>query len=258
MSATFSLALASVVLAIAITTVMDASGYTLFSALPLLPLTLLFWSLARLSRREIGLTGGTGAAYAWGLAYPASVLGSITLIALIAGAVDTAGTDWNEAILNIGLMSTTGVVMVMLTEEGFFRGWLWGALKRGGWPQTKVLVWTTIAFVVWHISAITLDTGFDVPAAEVPVYLINVTLLGAVWGLTRMISGSIVPAAVSHAVWNGLDYPLYGFGEEAGALGIEQTHIFGPEVGVLGIAFNAIFVAVFWRWCAKTARAATR
>jgi hypothetical protein len=30
-------------------------------------------------------------------------------------------------------------------------------------------------------------------------------------------------------------YPLFGFGEKAGALGIEQTHIYGPEVGLLGL-----------------------
>ena len=63
-----------------------------------------------------------------------------------------------------------------------------------------------------------------------------------------------VPAAVSHALWNGLDYPLFGFGEKVGALGIEQTHIFGPEVGLLGIASNAIFLAVFWRWWTSKAR----
>jgi membrane protease YdiL (CAAX protease family) len=178
-----------------------------------------------------------------------TVLGGIALIASLAGAVDTTETDWNKTAMNIGLMSSTGVLMLMLTEEGFFRGWLWGALKRGGLSDTQVLIWTAATFTLWHLSAITLDTGFDVPAAEVPIYLVNAMLLGVVWGLARMISGSIVPAAVSHALWNGLDYPLYGFGEKTGALGIEQTHIYGPEVGLVGIAFNAIFVAVLVRWC---------
>ena len=257
MSRDLSLALISVLLAIAITTTMDATGYSVFSALPLLPLTALFWFLSKLSSREIGLTLGSPQAYAWGLAYPVIVLGAMALIALVAGAINTTNTDWNKTLLNISLMSSTGVLMGMLTEEGFFRGWLWGALKRDGWSDTKVLIWTTIAFVVWHISAITLETGFDVPAGEVPIYLVNATLLGAIWGLVRMISGSIVPAAVSHSLWNGLDYPLYGFGEKVGALGIEQTHIFGPEVGLLAIAMNAIFFAILWRWCATKVLATT-
>lgn len=103
--------------------------------------------------------------------------------------------------------------MVMITEEGFFRGWLWASLKRAGKSDKQVLVWTTLAFVAWHISAISLDTGFDLPANEIPIFLVNATLLGAIWGLLRLVSGSVVVPAVSHAVWNAIDYPLFGFGE---------------------------------------------
>ena len=42
-------AVGGVAIAIAITTAMDASGYALFSALPLLPLTGLFWYLQQFS-----------------------------------------------------------------------------------------------------------------------------------------------------------------------------------------------------------------
>jgi hypothetical protein len=41
-----------------------------------------------------------------------------------------------------------------------------------------------------------------------------------------------------------------GFDEHSGALGIEATHIFGPEVGTLGILVNTIAVlalAYWWR-----------
>ena len=59
----------------------------------------------------------------------------------------------------------------------------------------------------------------------------------------RLISGSVVVPSVCHAVGNGIDYPLFGFGEKVGALGIKQTHIFGPEVGLLGIGLNLAFLA---------------
>ena len=36
----------------------------------------------------------------------------------------------------------------------------------------------------------------------------------------------------------GIDYPLFGFGEKSGALGIAQTPVYGPEVGVVGILVN--------------------
>ncbi len=239
-------AILGVSVAIVITTTMDATGYSVFSALPLFPLAALFWYLEKLSREEIGLVWGRLHGYMLALVYPVMVLGGIGLIALFAGAVDTSTADWAKVALNVSLMSTTGIVMVLITEEGFFRGWLWATLKRAGQTDIAVLLWTTLAFTAWHISAISLDTGFDVPAREIPVYLVNATLLGAIWGMLRMISGSIVVPSVCHSVWNGIDYPLYGFGEKVGALGIEQTHIYGPEVGVVGIILNLAVAAGFF------------
>jgi membrane protease YdiL (CAAX protease family) len=241
-------ALMGLFVAIAITTTMDATGYTDFSALPLLPLAGLFWFLQKFSREEMGLTWGTLSGYAWALAYPAVVLGLVAGIAYLAGATHTAETDWNKAFINISLMSSVGIIAVLLTEEGFFRGWLWASLKKAGQSDTQVLIWTSLLFTLWHVSAITLDTGFDVPAKEIPIYLANATLMGAVFGLLRMATGSVLVPSVCHAVWNGIDYPLYGFGEKAGALGIEQTHLYGPEVGILGLVLNSVFVLILWRW----------
>jgi membrane protease YdiL (CAAX protease family) len=238
-------AVAGFAAAVAITTVMDAMGYAMFSALALIPLTALFWYLQKFSRTEIGLTWGPPYTYGLAIAYPAAVLSIIGLIALFAGVIDTNETDWNKTFLNMALMGSTGVIMVTITEEGFFRGWLWASLKRAGKSDSYVLIWTSVAFMAWHISAISLDTGFDVPANEIPIYLINATLLGLIWGLLRQISGSVVVPAVCHALWNAIDYPLFGFGEKVGALGIEQSHIYGPEVGIVGIVVNLLVVAAF-------------
>ncbi len=244
-------AVVGVITAIAITTTMDATGYSTFSALPLLPLTLLFWYLQKFSRLEMGLSWGPPGGYLLALAYPAFVLGLMAVIAFMMGAADTSQADWNKTFLNVFLMSTTGVIGVLITEEGFFRGWLWASLKRAGRTDRQVLLWTTLAFTAWHISAISLDTGFDVPAGEIPIYLVNATLMGAVYGMLRMATGSVLVPAVCHAVWNGIDYPLYGFGEKVGALGIEQTHIYGPEVGWLGLLLNFLFAAALWVWISR-------
>ena len=240
-------AVGGVIAAIAITTILDATGYSVFSALPLFPLAGIFWYLQKFSRVEMGLVWGRARHYGLALAYPVLVLGATAAVAYVLGAVDTSETDWNKAFLNIVLMSTTGVLMVLLTEEGFFRGLLWAALKRAGQRDSQVLVWSTLAFTAWHISAISLDTGFDVPADEIPIYLMNATLIGGIFGIIRMISGSVIAPSLCHAVWNGLDYPLFGFGEKVGALGIQQTHIYGPEVGILGFGLNLVFLAYLWR-----------
>ena len=154
-------------------------------------------------------------------------------------------------------MSSVGILGVLITEEGFFRGWLWAALVRAGQTDKQVLIWTSIAFTLWHISAISLDTGFDIPASEIPIFLINATLLGAVWGMLRMASGSVIAPSICHAVWNGIDYPFFGLGEKVGALGIEQTHIYGPEVGMLGVGVNLVFAVALWFWITRPGRAST-
>ena len=118
--------------AIIITTAMDANGLSTFSALPLLPLAALFWYLQRFSRAEMGVQRGSARGYGLALAYPLVVLGLAAVVAFAAGAMDVADTDWHKTLLNVGLISSIGVVMGLLTEEGFFRGWLWGALERSG------------------------------------------------------------------------------------------------------------------------------
>jgi membrane protease YdiL (CAAX protease family) len=240
-------AIAGFLAAVIITTTMDATGYSVFSALPLIVLTGLYWFLQKFSRKDIGLTWGDWNSHGWALAYPLLVLGLAAAIATIMGAVDISGADWRKTFTNIGLMSCVGVLMVLITEEGFFRGWLWASLKRSGKSDMQVLIWTTIAFVSWHLSAVTLETGFDLPAREIPIYLINVIILGLIWGAMRMVSGSILVPAVSHSVWNGIDYPLFGFGEKVGALGVMDTHLYGPEVGLLGIALGLAFLSLMWR-----------
>jgi len=77
--------------------------------------------------------------------------------------------------------------------------------------------------------------------------------MGAAWGLLRWISGSVIVASLSHGAWNGLVYALFGFGTRVGALGVENTALFGPEVGVLGLALNAVFVAALWWWWVRGA-----
>ena len=233
--------------AIAITTAMDANGLSVFSALPLFPLGLLLWYWERFSRQEMGLAWGRPRNYGLALLYPFVVIGAAALIALQAGVVDISATDWKRFWIELLAGSTVGSLMVLLTEEGFFRGWLWASLGKAGRSRNQVLIWSSIAFVLWHVSAVSLDTGFDLPAAQIPVYLLNVLLLGLVWGMMRLVSGSAVVASVSHAVWNALAYGLFAYGTKVGALGIQETSIYGPEVGFVGLALNAAFAGWLWR-----------
>lgn len=249
-----TLPLVAAVLAIAVTTTMDFTGYTVFSALPLLGLTLAFWLIQRQTKAEIGLVLGSPGDYVLALSYPAVVLGLAALVAFLAGAVSLAEADWGKVGIEILAGSTIGILMVLLTEEGFFRGWLWGAFRRAELSQARTLAVTSLIFTAWHVSAVTSGTDYGLPWPQVPVYLANATLLGLIWGLMRMISGSVVVASVSHAVWNAFAYGLFGFGTRAGALGITNTPLLGPEVGYLGLLLNG----AFFLWLLARARSSGR
>jgi len=133
-----------------------------------------------------------------------------------------------------------------------------GSLERAGGSPSGILIGTSLAFSLWHLSAVSLKTGFDLPAAEIPVFMINAAVMGAAWGLLRLISGSVIVASASHGLWNGLAYVLFGYGSKIGALGIKKGALFGPENGVLGLAVSAVFVAVLWRWWRTRAAAGAR
>jgi membrane protease YdiL (CAAX protease family) len=241
-------AMLGVAAAIAITATMDASGLSAFSALPLLPLLALLWWWERLSRREIGLVAGRLPHYANALLYPIVVMAALAAIAAAAGVLDPSGTDWTKACTNLAMVTLSTFLAVILTEEGFFRGWLWGSLARTGKSPAVLLCWTSLAFALWHVSVIVLPTGFDVPARQVPIFLLNAAVLGAVWGVLRLVSGSVIVASASHGLWNGLAYVLFGFGTHSGALGIRNTALYGPEVGLLGLALNLFGLAALL-WC---------
>jgi membrane protease YdiL (CAAX protease family) len=231
---------------------MDATGLSMFSALALLPLMLLFWCLDPLSGASMGLKWGLWSDYGLAILYPVIVIGAGALIAAFAGAINLSKANWNKAALNLAIMTISTFLVVIITEEGFFRGWLWGSLRRAGMTQTRVLIWSSIAFALWHISAVTLDADFKPPVSQIPIFLINAAMMGTVWGLLRAISGSIIVASLSHGLWNGIAYVFFGFGTRVGALGITNTATFGPEIGILGLLINLMFAVLLWRWWEKS------
>ncbi len=237
-----------VVAAIAITTALDASGHSEFSALPLFPLMAFLWALDRFSRSRMGFVAARRHFFALALLYPLAVLGTVALVSKVAGAIDISQTNWQKAGINFLLVTVSTVVVATITEEGFFRGWLWASLTRAGQKPGRVLLWTSLAFSLWHVSAVALETGFDLPVRQIPVFILNAAVMGAIWGLLRWISGSVIVASVSHGVWNGGAYVLFGYSTKVGALGIKQTALYGPEVGVVGLALNIVFAFALWRW----------
>ena len=228
-------------LAILATTTLDLLGYSILSALPLIPRFIMFAFLDRVPRRELGLAAGTGKGYLLALAHPLIVIGILAWLAMAAGAVDLSAFDSAKALKNVAIMAVGTFVMAIITEEGFFRGWLWAALSREGKSPWTILIATSIAFVLWHVPFVFISNEFHFEPAHIPYFFANATLLGLIWGILRLGSGSILVSSASHGLWNGLTYVLFGVGSGAGMLGIKELGLFGPEVGLYGIALNAAF-----------------
>lgn len=232
-------------LAIVITTLMDFNGYTVFSALPLFILTIIFWVLEKLSSRQLGIILPKSKEVGLALVVPVSVV-TIAVAVSLAFGVSWSHEGWAKPATNILVSAVAGPIAVLLTEEGFFRGWLWASLKKQLPNDKSVLLVTSLSFAAWHISAVTSGSDYSLPPFQVPIFIVNAFLLGLIWGIMRIRSGSILIPAIYHAVWNALVYELFGFGEKSGSLGISKTILLGPEVGLLGIMLNA-FVLV-WLW----------
>ena len=187
-----------ILIAIAGTSTMDATGLSDFSAFALLPLMLLFWYLEGLSRSEIGFKWGRPADFALALLYPLVAIGMIAIVATFAGAVDLSKTNWQKALLNLLIMTISTALVAIVTEEGFFRGWLWASLRRRYVTESHVLIYTSIAFSAWHISAVTLATDYRPATSQLPIFFINAAVIGLVWGVLRWMSGSIIVTSCSH------------------------------------------------------------
>lgn len=235
-----------VIVAIAITAIIDLSGLSLFSALSLLPLLLVLSWLQKLNRTDLGLVWGRPRHYGLAMLYPLFVIGLTVLIALMAGATDASEFDWLRFAKNLLLMSVTGIPMLVLTEEGFFRGWLWASLGRSGESPATTLLWSSSAFSLWHFTWAILDSGLGLPPQQVPVYLANAAVMGLGWGLLRWISGSVIVASASHAVWNAFAYTLFGAGPMEGSLRIRQSLVFDVETGLVGLILNLLFALGLW------------
>lgn len=247
----------AVLAAIVITSTMDAMGLTLFSALALFPVLVLCWCLWRRTPKSMGFVWGRRSDYAMALIYPAVVLVACVLVAYATGSTHVEHTHWRRAAINFVLLFVQGIPIGLVTEEGFFRGWLWTSLEKAGLDRFKILVLTSVAFALWHISLVTLAKGFMLPPAQAALYILNIAVIGVIWGQMRSISHSIVVTSVSHALWNAGTYVLFGTGIFMGALGIKQTEIYGAEVGAVGLTLNVTFAAALWwlRWRHGTSRA---
>jgi membrane protease YdiL (CAAX protease family) len=212
------------------------------------PLILILAYWAKSNGKELGLEFGKLRDYIWAILYPLSICSVILIIAFLTGAI--GGIQYtSETTGNIVYLFVYTLILAFATEEGFFRGWLFGTLERGRMNPKLILILTALAFASWHLPLFFLNASFT--WSMLPIYITGGIIGGLTFGLLRYISGSIIVSSFSHALWNTVVYILFGFGTTVGILGIQATNIFSPESGLLGLVFGVVFMAVLWYWASK-------
>lgn len=240
----FVVILAALAAALGLPALLDATGYAAFSALAIIPVMLGFWLITRNSRRAIGFTFGRWKSWGWAFAHPLFSLGIIGIAAAAMGEIAPVEFDPVATLGLIGIIFLSNAILSMLTEEGFFRGWLWAMMTD--LPPVARLALTTLPFAALHLTFAALEHEYQLPPLQLGVYLVGALTLGAIWGMMREMSGSIIMTSFAHGLWNGLVYPLFGIGTRQGDLGISNIELLGPERGLLGLGLNIAFAIILF------------
>ena len=206
------------------------------------------WAGQRLSKREIGIAIGDRNSYFLALAYAAAIIGCVALGAWAAQLIDLKNYSAATVFRRLSLNFLVTFALALVTEEGFFRGALWGSCERAGFSPAKTVVWTSLAFGLWHFAVPIIDPDFVQPLSKVPQYVIGSTVFGIAMGLLRLRSGSIIVPSLCHALWNGSVYTFFGAGEKMGQLGIADPSIWDPERGYAGLILAVLAAGLLWWW----------
>lgn len=221
----------------------DATWY----ALPLLAALPFLWRRGQLTAADAGLRRGRGG-FGRATLLPLAVVGIVAWLAGLLGATRVGEMGLGTLALQVSMMAAVTTVGTVFTEDGFFRGVLWGVLDRAGRSTDAILLWTATAYVIWILPLLATMPSAASGLEALAVHALNLWLLALAWGVLRLVSGSVLVAAWAHGLWNGLAYTLFGFGAAAGALGVTDPVRFDPERGWAGVAANAAALLLLRRW----------
>lgn len=209
-----------------------------------------FWALCRFGLREplsAWRIGPVRLEPVWcvtAVLMPALVCGVYLLLpgrwAEAAGRMDTA------SILAVGVLYVgvgTGIV-----EEAVFRGFIMTALERR-WNRWAAVLLPSVLFGVLHII------GSELDLLSMVQLVLAGTMVGVLFSLVALESGSIWNGALIHGVWNAALLALVHIGPEpdSGSLFsyLPETKNFlltggdfGVEASVISIAAYALFAAL--------------
>ncbi len=209
------------------------------------------------SIKELGFRACSPAQLAMGILLPLVILGLIGSFDILLGVAqlrplaDLNNPFTGAPVSSIGglvwFLTLNGAILFLLefvTEELIFRGYLLGKLLFLG--ELRGLALASGVFGLWHLPIAVWGIGLD--PLRTPLYLVNMMLLGTVLGLLFMQSRSLIPVAAFHALWNSLEYNLFGFMDQRALLVGNSRVLFDPEEGFVGTVPLILAVALLLAW----------
>jgi hypothetical protein len=103
------------------------------------------------------------------------------------------------------LLGLGAIVVQVVAEEVYFRGWLEPALTRR-WGWTAGIVAAALAFAALHVAG----------GARAPISLVNLFLGGLMFGLFAARGGGLAAAVGAHLAWNAVEQLGYGLDPNPG------------------------------------------
>ena len=170
----------------------------------------------KLEQRNLSSMGirrrGFLAEHGLGLVIGAALLGLAVLIAHATDAITiTANPDAN---LGLILIFFFAFVVQALSEELLCRGYLMMSLFRTASPLASVLI-SALIFAVLHSGN----------ASVTPLALLNIFLVGIIFGVYTLKRGSIWGAAAFHAAWNFMQGNVFGIPVSGNATSISLFNV---------------------------------
>jgi CAAX protease family protein len=178
--------------------------------------------------RPVAFWRGVGAVFAAGISY-------YVLTAVYASLLNFHGNERLPKELNVTKgaavvgLAVFVCVMAPIAEEFFFRGFIFGALRRMRIQIAGREMGTWLAAIITAILF-----GLAHAGSASPRYLVPLGLLGFLLCLVRWRTGSLYPCMALHSINNSL------------ALGISQLHWTGGQIIALIVAGLVVIGALTW------------
>ncbi len=147
-------------------------------------------------------------------------------------------------IVHLGLGLVIGLVLALVEEVGW-RGYMLPRLAVIGPLGAMLLV--GLMHGLWHLPLILMTPYYHHDGSVllvVPLFLVTLTLAGVFYGTLRLVTGSVWPVALAHAVFNAVWETLSGFTTTEAPETLEYV---GGESGVGVIAGLAVVALVLVR-----------